>query len=78
MNDEQKVEFKAIYNSLTQEQKDHLMSNFDRMESCILEYDSGKFLGCHLAAVESHYLIKGQSEFWAYGFLKNPTGGVSC
>ncbi len=70
MTEEQKTEFRCIYSNLSQEQIDHLMANFDRMESCILEYETGKFLGCHLAAVESHYTIIGQNDNgWCYGLL---------
>lgn len=68
MSEEQKIEFKTIYKNLSQDQRDHLMSSFDKMESCFIEYETGKFIGCHLGAVE--YEILGQNEFWSFGLLR--------
>lgn len=72
MSPEHKIEFNSIFNKLSQVQRDHLMVNFDRGESCILEYEPGKFLGCHVATDNSYYTIIGASEFWCYGQLNVP------
>lgn len=63
-------ELQTIFDGLKQEQKDHLMQSFDKMECCILEYEPGKFLGCHLATVESFYEVLDKTEFWFYGNIK--------
>lgn len=71
MSNEQRAEFKKIFSSLSEERRSHVMSSFDKEESCILEYEAGKFLGCHLAAVETHYNIIAQSDNgWCYGLFK--------
>lgn len=54
-----------IFDSLSTEQRLHLLSSFDKLEPCFLEYETGKFLGCHLISV--HFTVLGRTEYWCWG-----------
>ncbi len=58
--------FKEVFAKLTIEQRNHIMSYFDRGESCSIEYEPGKFLMCHSQKDESLREIA-SNEYWRIG-----------
>lgn len=71
MTPEQKTVFKTIFNGLSQTNRDHIMSYFDKMEMCIVEYEHKKFIACHMGVAESCYIVLGQNEYWSFGEMKS-------
>lgn len=57
------MNIKEIFKTLTQGQRDCLMASFDKMEPCTIEYETNKFIACHLTDFTGFNIID-KTEYW--------------
>lgn len=69
MTDTERQLMKDVFSKLTETQREFIMNAFDKLEPEILEYEPGKFLGCHCKEL-SAYDIQAQNDFWFVGVSK--------
>jgi len=69
MNETEKQLMKSVFDKLTPAQREFIMNAFDKLEQEVVEYEPGKFLGCHCKEYIL-YNVLAKNEFWFVGEAK--------
>lgn len=69
LTDEQKNLFNTYFDSLTDSERTHIMSHFDKGTECCIIFAEDKFIACNYV-LPKEYVVLVQTEYWTLGTIK--------